>query len=141
MFSFKKLSLCFVISLSFSSLNAQEVSVKKEARWSRDDDGDEVIELENKVYKRIEEISTIKGPTLYDTHKIDPILRNKISEELEKSNIEIIEYTVGQGESLQIIAEKLYGNKNRWKEIYLLNKETLTKEKIKVGLILKVKER
>lgn len=146
MYYFKKNIVFFICALFCFNLYAQESvtspsSVSAKSAWVKDEEGDDIIELENKVYKRIEEIATIKGPTLYDKHKMDPILRNKITEELQNSDVELVDYVIVQGDSLQLIAQKLYNSKARWKEIYLLNKEFLTKNKLKVGLILKVKEK
>ena len=50
-------------------------------------------------------------------------------------------YTVQSGDSLGIIAHKLFGNAREWKKIYELNSDILTApHKLKVGQILKVKD-
>ena len=49
-------------------------------------------------------------------------------------------YTVQSGDSLGIIAHKLFGNAREWKKIYELNNDVLTApHKLKVGQILRVK--
>jgi nucleoid-associated protein YgaU len=50
------------------------------------------------------------------------------------------EYQVVSGDSLHKIAQKLYGNANRWEEIYNLNKSTIgsSPTKLKIGMILKL---
>ena len=46
-------------------------------------------------------------------------------------------YTVRAGDSLMKISSKMYGDQNRWREIYRANKEMLDKEKkLKVGQVL-----
>jgi nucleoid-associated protein YgaU len=50
-------------------------------------------------------------------------------------------YTVQSGDSLGIIAHKLFGNAREWKKIYELNNDELTApHKLKVGQILRVKD-
>ncbi len=50
-------------------------------------------------------------------------------------------YTVQSGDSLGIIAHKLFGNAREWKKIYELNNDALTApHKLKVGQILRVKD-
>jgi nucleoid-associated protein YgaU len=50
------------------------------------------------------------------------------------------EYRVTTGDSLNKIAIKLYGNANRWEEIYKLNKDKIGADpaRLKVGMILKL---
>lgn len=50
------------------------------------------------------------------------------------------EYQVQSGDSLHKIAQRLYGNANRWEEIYNLNKATIgnSPTKLKIGQILKL---
>lgn len=49
-------------------------------------------------------------------------------------------YTVQSGDSLGIIAQKLFGNAREWRKIYELNNDVLTApHKIKVGQILRIK--
>ncbi len=50
------------------------------------------------------------------------------------------EYTVVSGDNLSAIAQKLYGDANRWRDIYNANKETIgdNPSAIRVGMVLKI---
>jgi len=49
-------------------------------------------------------------------------------------------YTVQFGDSLSTIAQKLFGNSGKWRQIYELNRDVLTpSHRLKVGQILRVK--
>ncbi|MGO1540156.1 MAG: LysM peptidoglycan-binding domain-containing protein [Luteimonas sp.] len=48
-------------------------------------------------------------------------------------------YTVQEGDSLSAIARKLYGNANRWQEIYEANRNQLDDpDLIKAGQVLRI---
>jgi len=50
------------------------------------------------------------------------------------------EYTVVSGDNLSAIAQKHYGDANRWRDIYNANKETIgaNPSAIRVGMVLKI---
>lgn len=50
------------------------------------------------------------------------------------------EYTVVSGDNLSAIAQKHYGDANRWRDIYEANKETIgaNPSAIRVGMVLKI---
>ncbi|MFA5265011.1 MAG: LysM peptidoglycan-binding domain-containing protein [Opitutaceae bacterium] len=49
-------------------------------------------------------------------------------------------HTVGQGDTLYVLAQRYYGNKSRWREIYQANRDQLKSEsdKLRIGMELKI---
>lgn len=131
-------SLLFGILLA-TSLYAQEASLDSlKDDWTKDAEGDEVLVLENKVLTKLGAITKGTKSSVYSGNA-----------DLEKSQLEILHavgkinnvttYEVVSGDTLRKIAVKLYDNENKWKEIFYLNKELLSIEKLSIGMKLKVR--
>ncbi len=61
------------------------------------------------------------------------------SDKLKKTELKYMEYRVREGESLWIIAKKIYGDATKWPLIYEENKEIIADPKVlKPGTILRV---
>lgn len=99
--------------------------------WQRDREGDLVLYLNEELVslaldenKREQKLKAIKSAE-----------KEKVAEE----KVELVEYVVVEGDNLSKIALKLYGNEQKWKEIYFYNKSFFTSNKLAVGVKLKVR--
>ncbi len=64
----------------------------------------------------------------------------KIKAGTEKKTKKIKTYEVAEGDTLSSIAEKIYGDSSRWKDIFKANKEVLKNKGVVKGLILAIPE-
>lgn len=125
-----------IMFLLSSAVFAQDVTLKED--WVTDAEGDEVLVLENKVLTKLKAITNRTKTSVYSGNV-----------DLEKSQLDILNavskinststYEVEAGDTLRKIAVKLYNNENKWKEIFYLNKDVLSVEKLSVGMKLKVR--
>ncbi len=70
-------------------------------------------------------------------------LAEKARKEIEKTKADtkkIKTYEVAEGDTLSSIAEKIYGDSSRWKDIFKANKEALKNKGVVKGLILTIPE-
>lgn len=106
--------------------------------WKVDDDGDEVLELNNTTISKINSMATRSNLSLYSNGKDQSEAEKKILSELGKTKV-FKTYIVYNGDTLRKISHKLYGTDERWKEIYYLNKAILAKNRLTVGMELNVR--
>ncbi|MCB9062076.1 MAG: LysM peptidoglycan-binding domain-containing protein [Halobacteriovoraceae bacterium] len=119
---------------------------------------DGVIELVDRADEEIKKVNESVAPTfIYDDQEqikkvksqanvvvveaIQTEVKKVDEKNLELVDSEIVNYKVEKGENLMLIAQKLYQDYSKWKQIYELNKNTIAQPEIlKTGSILKVKD-
>lgn len=133
----KKLTLNIFLTVLILLLSCSKLSTKKKYT---DSDNDTIIELDTERRNIIQSV-TLKANHVYDDEKELEKAKTKIqSQVLSARESEYGLYRVLKGESLKSISVKLYGTKDRWKEIFLLNEERLIKNEVIQGLIIRYKK-
>jgi len=95
-----------------------------------------MIEKENRVPKESSETAT---SALAPVTNFEAASTPAAAVEKVETSVELSDYKVQKGETLQKISSKLYGTTKKWKKIYDLNKDTLkSPDKLRPGMVIKV---
>ncbi len=119
--------------------NATKVPRKKTLKysWVKDSDNDEVMVLDLKIKERLRRPIEQKATTIYDNENASEEIKQMIQDETLGSDKKELAYIVQDGDTLKTIAKKIYGDENKWKQIFLKNAENLKKNRLKSGMELK----
>lgn len=78
---------------------------------------EEVVEEPVEVEEVVEEVEAVE--------EVAPVVEEEVVEEAAPEVYETMEYMIKKGDNLSVIAEKIYGTKSDWKNIYDWNKESI----------------
>jgi hypothetical protein len=105
-------------------------------------------ELSQKIYGRKDRANLLRqwnpasnlqiGSTLYYNSPLRPDDQNNILPISKDFGIDLETYTVKKGESLSLIAKRLYGHFKSWREIAAVNPEIINPDIIEVGQTIKI---
>lgn len=132
MYFSKLIFICAILIISRAQAN--------DYSWSVDNDNDRVAIIDAKIREARNQEIEIAPTLVFDSqHRIDEYKKglNSVTPSIKKP---YALYKVQKGDTLESIAEKVYGNKDRWHELLEINETLLLKNKIEEGLELKYED-
>lgn len=121
-------------------LDESKTSVASESLFL--EDNDEVIVLDEELQKEIvasesNEIIVEADNIFHDEDDFKEVNRSIASASKELYEIEYGNYDVVKGDTLMLIAFKIYGDVSKWRHLSVLNEEQLTSDSIEIGMSLR----
>jgi hypothetical protein len=108
-----------------------------EAYRYKDVDNDQIIVLDKKIQQELKTIPEIRVSTIYDDPKQMTQFNKYINNDIIEKDNHYNYYTVVDGDTLDLIALKIYQDKNLSEELLELNEESIFKFGLKKCLKLK----